>query len=123
MRGDERFPNKQSKQAFIREKAEENQIDPQGMKVLWSRHAVGKLVTEGLSRQEVERALKTCEIVEDYPMATRPLPDCLVLGWVQAQDPLHAVVALDRKSDRIFVVTIYCPDPRRWEDDWKTRKR
>jgi len=115
--------NMPDKEAFIRQKARENQSDPQGEKVLWSRHAIGKLVTEGLTRQAVEQALTTCELIEDYPSLTRPLPDCLVLGWMEEQEPIHAVVAIDAPQDRIFVVTFYRPDPRRWENDYRTRKR
>ena len=38
----------QDKQAFIRAKAAENRIDPDGAKVYWSRHAVGEAVKESL---------------------------------------------------------------------------
>jgi hypothetical protein len=35
---------------------------------------------------------------------------------------LHAVIAIDASNDRLFVVTVYRPDPARWFDDW-TRRR
>ncbi|MCD6288905.1 MAG: DUF4258 domain-containing protein [Anaerolineae bacterium] len=110
------------RQAFIWQKAKQNRLDPVGRKVLWSRHAITKLVVEGLSRQGVEQALISCEVIETYPAHTRPLPDCLVLGWLAEGQPIHAVIAIDETNDRIFVITVYRPDPRRWEDDYRTRK-
>jgi hypothetical protein len=111
------------KQVFIRQKAQENFAQPSGQKVLWSRHAIAKLVIENLSRQEVELALTSSDIVEDYPVQMRPLPDCLVLGWLIEGQPIHTVVAIDESNDRIFVVTVYRPDLRRWENDYRTRKQ
>lgn len=109
------------KEAFIRSKALENQHAGTKDKVLWSRHAIGKLVVEGLVRSHVETALQTCKLIEDYPVVGRPLPDCLVLGFWQ-EKPVHAVVAVDIDRDRIFIVTVYMPSFERWEDDWQTRK-
>jgi hypothetical protein len=90
--------------------------------VLWSRHAIGRLALNHLSREEVETSLAACTIIEVYPDGHRPLPDCLVLAWLRASDPLHAVIAVDAPNDRVFVVTVYRPDPARWFDDWTSRR-
>ena len=111
------------KQAFIQQKAAENQNDPDGTKVYWSRHAIAELLNDGLMRSEVEKALENCEIIEDYPVAHRLLPDCLVLGRLSKVRPIHAVIAIDDANDRIFMVTVYLPSSERWENDWRTRKR
>ncbi|HRJ43801.1 MAG: DUF4258 domain-containing protein [Caldilineaceae bacterium] len=110
------------KQRFIRQKAIENESDPSGSKVYWSRHAIGETVNDDLTRVEVERAFQDCEIIEDYPVAHRPLPDCLLLAWVADERPLHAVVAIDEQNERIFVVTVYVPSKERWSYDWRIRK-
>lgn len=110
------------KQNFIRKKAIENETDPEGRKILWSRHGITELLNEDLDRIEVEMAFKTCEVIENYPMQHRPLPDCLVLSLLQNSKPIHAVVAIDEANDRIFVVTVYRPSTERWENDWRTRK-
>jgi hypothetical protein len=109
------------KQAFIRAKALQNQSVGSKDKVLWSRHAISKLVVEGLDRSHLEAALQTCELIEDYTPVNRPLPDCLVLGFWQ-EKPVHAVVAVDLERDRVFIVTVYTPSFERWENDWQTRK-
>jgi hypothetical protein len=67
-------------------------------------------------------ALETSEVIEDYPALHRPLPDCLVLGYLATGEPLHAVIALDEANDRLFIVTVYKPSREEWQDDWRTRK-
>lgn len=112
--------NTADKLRFIHDKANQHSI-PDNEKILWSAHAIRKLRIEGLKKAAVENALKTCELVEDYPTEGRPLPDCLVLGF-EGDRPLHIVTAIDEDFDRIFIVTVYQPLPERWEDDWKRRK-
>ncbi|NVM56743.1 MAG: DUF4258 domain-containing protein [Desulfobacterales bacterium] len=112
----------ETKQAFIRRVAKENQTDPEGVRILWSRHAVVELALEGWNRRQVEGALLDSEVIEDYPTLHRPLPDCLVLVWVTSTIPVHVVVAIDQDLDRILLVTVYQPSEEEWEDDWKTRK-
>jgi hypothetical protein len=80
------------------------------------------LVTENLDRRHIEEALASCEVIEEYSERNRPLPDCLVLAWLEAVKPFHAVVAIDEPNDRILIVTVYCPTFERWNSDWRTRK-
>jgi len=110
------------KQLFTRQKVAQNEHDPEGAKVYWSRHAVAELVNDNLTRAEVEQALKQCEIIEEYPIGHRGLPDCLVLAKLSGTQPIHAVIAIDEAKDRIFVITAYVPSAERWHDDWQTRK-
>jgi len=110
----------EEKENFIREKAKEH-IPEINEKILWSLHAVKKLRIEGLRKKEVEDSLKECIIIEDYTMEGRPLPGCLVLGFI-GFIPVHSVIAIDRDFDRIFVITVYKPSSERWENDWKRRK-
>jgi hypothetical protein len=110
------------KQAFIRQKAHENQLTPEGDKILWSHHGIRELVNVGWTRAPVEVALQNCEVIEDYPTLHRLLPDCLVLSRLATGEPLHAVIAIDEANDRVFVVTVYEPSLEEWKDGWRTRK-
>lgn len=114
--------NAEDKQHFIRWKARQNQFDLEGAKIRWSRHGITELVNEGWSRSLVEDALQNSEVIEDYPTLHRPLPDCLVLSWLDTREPLHAVVAIDEVNDCLFIVTVYKPLPKEWKNDWRTRK-
>lgn len=102
--------------------ASENQSDFAGEKIYWSRHAITEAVKDGLTRQDVESILVDAELIEDYPTTHRPLPDCLVLGFLSGNRPLHAVVAVDSMKERIFIVTVYIPTEERWTNDWHSRK-
>ena len=102
-------------EAFIRTSAQRGAVT-------WSRHAIERLVLHRAGRVDAETALAMCEIIEVYPDAHRPSPDCLVLAWLRVSEPLHAVIAVDQLNSRIFAVTVYRPDPARWSDDWKRRR-
>ncbi len=109
------------KEEFIRNKASEH-IPDEMEKIAWSLHAVKKLRAEKLRKKDVEAALKECIILEDYDMEGRPLPGCLVLGFIGSA-PMHSVIAIDEDFDRIFIITVYKPSPERWQHDWKRRKK
>jgi len=111
-----------TKQAFIRRIARENAFDPAGRHILWSRHAVTELVNETWRRVWVEAGLVDCEIIEDYPTRTRPLPDCLIMGELPSGEQFHAVIAIDSPQRRLLVVTIYKPSTKEWKHGWRTRK-
>jgi hypothetical protein len=111
----------QEKHDFIKRKAKEH-IPETSEKIAWSVHAVKKLRLDGLKKNDVEISLRECEIIEDYSMKGRSLPGCLVLSFITS-DPIHAVIAIDKAYDRIFIVTVYKPSSARWQNDWKTRRR
>jgi hypothetical protein len=112
-----------TKQAHIRRLARENQVDPDGARILWSRHAITELFNEGWQRVDVELGLQRCDLIEDYPHLHRRLPDCLVLGWRDNGEPFHAVVAIDAAKDRLLIVTVYKPSDEEWDNDWRKRKQ
>lgn len=76
----------------------------------------------GLIRvEEVLEAIDTGEIIEEYP-DDQPYPSCLIFGRTRAARPLHIVCAPVLTEQRLIVITIYQPDPARWEADFKRRK-
>ena len=74
-----------------------------------------------ITDQEVYEAICTGEVIETYPDDT-PYPSVLILGTTAAGRPLHTVCAYDSEHDQVVVVTVYQPDPDRWEDH-RRRKR
>ncbi len=93
-------------------------------KVLYSGHARREMREEEfgpISDQELYEAVCVGEVLETYPDDT-PYPSILLFGFTQAGRPLHAVCAYDKDEDRAVVVTVYHPDPDRWED-YRRRKK
>ena len=63
---------------------------------------------------EVFQAVCNAEVVETYPDDT-PYPSVLLFGFAAAGRPLHIVCGYDQTEERVLVITLYQPDPDRWE--------
>ncbi len=74
-----------------------------------------RMITAG----EVEEALATCELVEDYPNDIRG-HSCLILGYGDEMRPIHLVCT--PTPDYLAIVTAYIPDQSRWSSDFKERQ-
>ena len=83
-------------------------------------HAVQRMFERGLTANDVSAALAAGETIEDYPKDT-PYPSCLVLGWVGGR-PIHVVAAENASARETIVITVYEPDPIRWDSDFKRRR-
>ena len=87
-------------------------------------HARREMDTEPLGRivaDEILDALDSGKIIEEYP-DDAPYPSCLLLGRTQSGRPLHIVCAPVLEEGRLIIITVYQPDPARWETDWQRRK-
>ena len=74
----------------------------------------------GISPEDVRHALDEGQTIERYP-DTLPYASRLVLGWCGGR-PLHVVTADGPEDEEIIVVTVYEPDPTRWEAGFTRRK-
>ena len=88
----------------------------QNNNIQWTQHALQRILKRGISQDEVIKALMTGEIIEDYP-DDYPNPSGLILGG----NKLHVVCGVD--DDRLWIITAYRPNPDKWENDLKTRKK
>ena len=86
-----------------------------------SQHAERERRHDGLTLADLENAIRTGEIIEAYPDDPRGA-SCLVFGWAHDGRPVHVVVGF-LAHGWVRIITVYVPDPARWESDWKTRKR
>lgn len=73
-----------------------------------------------IARKDIRQVLSTGEVLREYPEDT-PFPSRLILGW-QGDRPLHVVAAEDEESDSLFVITVYEPDTRLWDSEFRRRK-
>ena len=69
---------------------------------------------------EVLRTLQAGEIIEKYHQ-DKPCPSCLVLGRTGEGRPLHVVCAPVPTERKLIIVTVYQPDPARWDAEFKRR--
>ena len=75
----------------------------------------------GISETDVNRVLVGGEIIQTYPDDT-PYPSRLMLGW-SGQRPIHVVAADVDDEGATVIVTVYEPDPRVWDADFKRRRQ
>lgn len=83
-------------------------------------HADEEAHADSLSLDEIFLSVERGEIIEDYP-TDKPYPSCLVFGLVPGEEPVHSVWAYNSENRWAVLITVYRPDPQRWED-WRRRK-
>jgi hypothetical protein len=84
--------------------------------VRFSEHAIDRMLEWGLDVDDVEAALAEGETIEDYADGSR-----LVLGRAGVR-PVHVVVADEEPGGVCTVVTVYEPDPARWDPTFRERR-
>jgi len=87
-------------------------------------HAIEQMFRRSITEVEVRAVLEDGDAIEVYE-ADLPFPSKLLLGWVGERGErraMHVVASFDEASRRIFVVTVYYPDPALWEPGFRTRK-
>jgi hypothetical protein len=90
------------------------------MRLVFRVHAIERMFRRRIDEEDVRHVLNSGETIENYPTDT-PYPSRLVLGW-RGSRPIHVVAAENSESGKIFVVTVYEPDPNLWEPGFR-RKR
>ena len=83
-----------------------------------TQHSRKRFAERGINIEDIQFALKTGEIIEQYPDDT-PFPSCLMLGY-SGERALHVVASIDEES--VYIITAYAPSPEKWKADMKTRK-
>jgi hypothetical protein len=88
--------------------------------VLFRVHAVQRMFERKVSATKVSQALHAGKTIEDYS-AEMPEPSRLILGF-QGRHPFHLVTSENPSANEITIITVYIPDPGKWNRDF-TRRR
>ena len=83
-------------------------------------HAIEAMFQRNISEADVQHVLIAGKTIESYP-DDQPYPSRLVLGW-RGSRPLHVVVADNERDRESIIVTVYEPDPDRWEAGFERRR-
>ena len=84
-------------------------------------HALLRMRKRGMTVAEVVEALEEAEVIEEYP-SDSPLPSKLLLGHARGR-ALHVVLAEAQEGEVGVVITVYEPDPARWDDELRRRRK
>lgn len=86
----------------------------------FSTHAVDQSILRQVRVQEIREAIANGQVIEDYP-EDKYRPSCLICGLTQTQRAIHVQCSYPSRS-LIKIITVYEPDPQRWNDDFTQRK-
>ena len=87
-----------------------------------SKHAERERELDMIYVWELEDALRTCTIIENYPNDLRG-KSCLVLG-ICGTKPVHAVCTIKTDPEELLLITIYDPSkqPYKWAENYSKRR-
>ena len=78
----------------------------------FSDHAVKRMINRSIERTEIEDAVSSGEIIEEYP-DDKYSPSCLIYGMSKVGRHLHIQLSL---PPTVVVITAYDPDKTEWVD-------
>ena len=90
------------------------------VRIIYRVHAVQRMFERKVSSKRVREALETGETIEDYS-SEMPEPSHLILGF-QGKRPFHVVTSENPQENKTTVITVYLPDPHKWNKDSKSRR-
>lgn len=92
-------------------------------KIQISEHGYDELAEDGLFVRDLVAGVSEAALLEDYPNFHKG-PCVLVLERDRNGNPIHAVWGIPKnESAPAVLVTAYRPDPSKWSDDFRSRKK
>jgi len=86
-----------------------------------SDHADAEAQVDNLTFNDIIETVIEGEIIEEYP-TDKQYPSCLIFGKTSKGDPVHSVWGCNEKNNWVVLITVYRPDPERWIN-WRKRRR
>ena len=83
-------------------------------------HAIRRMFSRSIGLQEVKRVLKSGKKIETYP-SDKPFPSYLILGFIDHK-AIHVVAADDNETKQTIIITVYEPDPQKWDNKFEKRR-
>ena len=83
-------------------------------------HALQAMFRRGVSFEDVQEVMSGGKAIETYP-DDQPYPSRLMLGWPGSR-PIHVVAADNASDQETIIITVYEPDPSRWEPGFEKRR-
>lgn len=90
-------------------------------RIRWQAHAIERRLDRGIAPESILQALIDFDVIELYP-DSYPLPSLLLMGMNDGK-AIHVAAAYNSQTRTIFVITVYFPDEKRFEPDFRTRRR
>ena len=88
--------------------------------IVWSKHALERLQSRGISVKDVKNCIMNGEIIEEYPNDF-PAPSALIYGKDLNGKIIHTVCGIDEA--RIYIISAYYPSVLKFEANLKIRRK
>ncbi len=86
-------------------------------------HGYDELAEDGILVRDLIGSLPDAVLLEDYPDFPKG-PSALVLQRDRNGKPIHTVWGIPKgETTPAVLVTAYRPDPEKWSDDFRSRKK
>ena len=82
----------------------------------YSRHGDRERQNDGLALDEIEQAIMSGRMIEQYDDTGRG-ESCLVAGFTDAGKPVHAICG--RIGDDMVIITVYIPAPPKFKNPYE----
>ncbi len=89
-------------------------------RIIYRIHAVQRMFERAIRTGEIREVVDQGETIEAYPNDS-PFPSRLMCGTVRGR-VLHVVAADNPRNDETYVITVYEPDPDRWDSRFRVRR-
>lgn len=90
-------------------------------KIAFKTHAIFRMKERTIFADEIKEILINGEIIAEYK-DDFPLPSCLILGLTESKKKIHAVVAVDKKIEMLWIITLYEPTLEVWKKGFRKRR-
>jgi hypothetical protein len=88
-------------------------------RLVLTKHAARRKLERGIDIVDIRQAIIRNDVIEEYP-EDDPYPSCMILGFV-GKRPIHVVFADDHDLKQTYVITVYEPDPKEWDESCRRR--
>ena len=88
-------------------------------KPIFTSHALERFFQRQITRSNVLDVIAKHHVVETYP-DSKPYPCKLIMGFAHMK-ALHVVIAVDKESQSVIIITAYWPDYEKWDDEFLKR--
>jgi hypothetical protein len=89
-------------------------------KLIFRIHALARMAQRGFEPDDIRHSLVNGSVVEEYPEDV-PYPSFLVMLWL-GQRAVHVVAANNDTDGETIIITVYEPDPLKWNLGFTRRK-
>lgn len=83
-------------------------------------HATKRMFQRNVDEEDVLAVLFNGDIIERY-VDDYPFPSVLINGRSENGRYLHIVVGIDISERRLYIITVYEPEPKMWADNFSRR--